>query len=380
MPITNNEVERWFIRRGVPHFIDDYAALTDIWTRAIPVLLVAYVAGGLNALKLFGWSWQRNVLVAFVVIAILALGWATTNILRKRPWFARPREIGPPELVAFVIGPIVPSLIFAQYRDAAEALAEGLAALAIVYLATSYGVIPLVRWAVGRSKAQIASLSRMVARALPLLLLFTTFLFINAEVWQVAGGLNGVAYIATVGIFFLLGSLFVLSQMPTLMKGLADFGDWAEITSLVVDTPAQPLRHPNTGPVPPMPLTTRQKVNIGLVSVFSQALQVTFVVLLLSGFFVLFGILAIPEATAASWTQLEDVNVLASLTVDGRTLVITEPLLRVSGFLGAFTGMYFTVVLSTDSTYRDEFAEDVAPQIRQALAVRVAYGYSRRQA
>jgi len=48
-------------------------------------------------------------------------------------------------------------------------------------------------------------------------------------------------------------------------------------------------------------------------------------------------------------------------------------LLRVAGFLGAFTGMYFTVVLSTDSTYRDEFAEDIGPELRQALAVRVLY-------
>ena len=56
--------------------------------------------------------------------------------------------------------------------------------------------------------------------------------------------------------------------------------------------------------------------------------------------------------------------------------MITEPLLRVAGFLGAFTGMYFTVVLSTDATYRDEFAEDVAPQIRQALAVRLAYRHT----
>ena len=380
MAITNNEVERWFIRRGVPHFIDDYAALTDIWTRAIPVLLVAYVAGGLNALKLVDWSWQRNLMAVLVVVAILALGWAATNILRNRPWFARPREIGPPELVAFVVGPVVPSLIFSQYRDAAEAFAEGLAALALVYLVTSYGVIPLVRWAARRSVAQLASLSRMVARALPFLLLFTTFLFINAEVWQVAGGLNGVAYIATVGIFFLLGSLFVLSQMPTLMRGLADFADWSEVTSLIADTPAAPLQHPTTGAVAPLPLSRRQKVNIGLVSVFSQALQVTLVAVLLSGFFVVFGILAIPETTTAAWTQLADVHVFASLRIDGRTLVITEPLLRVSGFLGAFTGMYFTVVLSTDSTYRDEFAEDVAPQIRQALAVRVAYGYSRRRA
>jgi hypothetical protein len=58
--------------------------------------------------------------------------------------------------------------------------------------------------------------------------------------------------------------------------------------------------------------------------------------------------------------------------------VITEELVRVSGFLGAFTGMYFTVVLSTDATYREEFAEDVAPQVRQAFAVRIAYLHARK--
>ena len=50
-----------------------------------------------------------------------------------------------------------------------------------------------------------------------------------------------------------------------------------------------------------------------------------------------------------------------------------EPLLRVAGFLGAFAGMYFTVVLSTDATYREEFAEDIGPDLHQALAMRVLY-------
>ena len=49
------------------------------------------------------------------------------------------------------------------------------------------------------------------------------------------------------------------------------------------------------------------------------------------------------------------------------------PLLRVAAFLGAFSAMYFTVLLSTDATYREEFADDVAPQLRQALAVRCVY-------
>jgi hypothetical protein len=91
----------------------------------------------------------------------------------------------------------------------------------------------------------------------------------------------------------------------------------------------------------------------------------------------LFGLLAIPEETTRAWTGLDDVHVLLSWNFGGRVIVVTESLLRVAGFLGAFTGMYFTVVLSTDATYREEFAEDVAPQIRQALAVRVAYLWHR---
>ena len=117
-------------------------------------------------------------------------------------------------------------------------------------------------------------------------------------------------------------------------------------------------------------------MNIALVSVFSQAILITFVAVILALFFALFGLLAIPEATTASWTQLDDVHVLAHLHLGGRTLVISEPLLRVAGFLGAFTGMYFTVVLGTDATYRGEFAKDAGPQIRQALAVRLAYRHT----
>ena len=62
--------------------------------------------------------------------------------------------------------------------------------------------------------AQLPLLLRVVVRALPLLLLFTTFLFINAEVWQVAGTLTGIVYVAVLAIFFALGAVFVLSADP----------------------------------------------------------------------------------------------------------------------------------------------------------------------
>ena len=377
MGARNGEIERWFIRRGVPHFIDDYAPTTDIWNRSLPMLVIAYVAGGLNALNLRDWTWQRNVLTALGVVVVLMAGWAATNLFRRRPAFHVPDIVGTPELALFLIGPTIPSLVFGQGGDAAQALIEGAVVLAIIYLATSYAVIALLGWALRRSVAQLSALASLVVRALPLLLLFTTFLFINAEVWQVAGTLTGLPYVATLSIFFLLGSVFVLSRVPAIMAGLATFDTWGEVRDAVADTPAEAIDVPVDGRPERLELSNRQKVNAGLVTVFSQAVQVTFVALLLTLFFVLFGFLAIPEVTVEAWTTLDQARVLADLTVSGRTLVITEPLLRVAGFLGAFTGMYFTVVLSTDATYGDEFADDVGPQIRQALGVRVAYLHHR---
>lgn len=366
-------VEKWFIDRGVPHFIDDYRARTDIWTRALPLLVIAYLVGGFQALDLHNWSAAKNAAAGALIIAVVVASWVITNVLLRRPWFDVPAKIGWAELIAFVIGPSIPSLIFGQYRDAAFAVITGIAVLAVIYLGTSYAVVPMVKWAFGRALSQLLLIASLIIRALPLLLLFATFLFISTEVWQVAGTLDGPAYWLTLGIFFALGTLFVLSRVPPLMKDLASFPSWSEVRELVVDTPGESLDVPATGAPDEEPLLIRQKLNVMLLMLFGQALQITLVALLLTGFFVLFGFLAISEAVTLSWTQLPDIHTYASLELGERTLIISEPLLRVSGFLGAFSGMYFTVVLATDAIYRDEFAEDVRPEVHRLFAVRAAY-------
>ena len=54
-------------------------------------------------------------------------------------------------------------------------------------------------------------------------------------------------------------------------------------------------------------------------------------------------------------------------------MVLTRELLHVSAFLAAFSGLYFTVVLLTDATYREEFLEEVLADVREAFAVRAVY-------
>ena len=109
--VEREEIERWFIKRGLPHFIDGYSAGTDIWTRSLPVLGVAYLAGGFNALDLANWSLRRNLGAAAVTLAVLIAGIAVANVLRGRPALSIPRAVGPGELALFVIGPSLPALL-----------------------------------------------------------------------------------------------------------------------------------------------------------------------------------------------------------------------------------------------------------------------------
>ncbi len=179
-------------------------------------------------------------------------------------------------------------------------------------------------------------------------------------------------------MFFVLGNVFLLSRLPALMRAQNAFSSWPEVVDLVDAAGVVPAvfihdvaGDPTAVPAPDRP-PMRQRFNIGLVAIFSQAIQITATALAMFGFFVLFGFLAIGADTIAGWTG-DAVHVLADVTVGDRQLVLTEPLLRVAGFLGAFAGMYFTVVLSTDATYREEFAEDIGPELRQVLAMRLLY-------
>ena len=374
--VQHKEIEGWFIGRGVPHFIVDYSARTDIWTRAIPLLILAYLAGGLNALNLADWSAGRNIVAGGVTIAVLVLGWAITNLVLRRPFWSIPTEVGRPELAAFVIGPVVPSAIFGQWGDAAQALIEGVVILGAIYLFAAFAVGQLIAWAIRASLKQVRMLGRLLVRALPQLLLFTVFLFINAEVWQVAGTLFGLPYFIGLVIFFILGAVFVLSGIPKMLDDLDDFSSSEEIARLIVDTPADGLPVPD---IHERPLGRGEKLDLILVSTFNQAVQVTFVAIVLTAFFVTFGFIAIPLDTQIGWMSADTTNVFFTLTISGRELVMTESLIRVAGFLGAFIGMYFTVVLSTDDKYKNDFAEDTAPEIHKSLAVRLVYRHAHAQ-
>jgi hypothetical protein len=365
-------VERWFVRRGLPHFIDDYSATTDVWTRSLPVLVVAYVALALNALDV-AWTWAQNLAALAGVLAILVATWMLANVVRGRPVAARPAEIGPVELAVFVLAPALACVVLgAQWLDALKSIGEGLVFLAVIYVVTSYGLIPMTLWAVGKIGVQLGTLVTLLARALPLLTIFVTFLFLTAEVWQTVGVLYGPAYWICLGGFLVVGTLFLLIRMPADIGDLSKFESWDKIEALAAGTPGTALPVPSGPPEEP-PLSRRQSANVVLVLLFSQGVQIVLVSAIVGGFCVAFGFLAVSRTTVASWTGVADPHVLFTADLGGRQLVMSEALVRVSGFLAVFAGLNFAIYLVTDATFRREFRDEIVGEVRQALAVRVLY-------
>jgi hypothetical protein len=363
--------EEWFIGRGLPHFISDYAASTDIWTRALPALTLLVLAevAVLAPNREFP-IWLDVLVIVAAFVAVLG-GWALVNRRRGRRPLQRPDDLGPVEIGAFVIGPaLVPLVVGGQVRQAIGVAVVNVVLLALIYVGTSYGVVAIMRWALRMVRRQIETLVSLIAKALPMIALLVTFLFLTNEVWQTAGALDGPPYWVVVALFPIVGILFIVARLPRDVGSLNDFSTTSpdEFAALVTDTPMTGV---DLESARVDRLHRGEWSNVGLVALFGQGVQILLVSVLIGAFFVVLGLLLVDEATTLDWARR--VDVIATLAVGDRNLVLTTELLRVAGFLTAFAGLNFTVYLLTDATYRDEFRNEVIADLRQAFAVRAAY-------
>lgn len=356
--------ERWFLHRGTPHLIADYRATTDVFTRALPALTLIFLVS-VSAAGNLDWGVLANVLAIGGGFLVLLGIWAGVNRLRGRPWGQRPDQIGSVELAIFVLAPAALQVLFGgQLRAAAGTVLLLLVILVVVYVVTSYGLLPMTKFALVETFAELGAVVGLVVRALPLLLLVNAFLFINAEMWQVADGLTGATLTGVFLLFVGLAAVFLIIRLPS------------EVDRVAAEEP-RPLLTERT-PAEGLPclvvdrLGRTERVNLLLVLLLSQVLQVAIVSVLIGGFFVVFGLIAVAPEVIAAWIGSTG-HVLTDFTVFGNDVVVTAELLTVAAFLSAFSGLYFTVQVVTDGTYREEFFDEVLDEIRTTLAVRSAY-------
>ncbi len=211
--------ERWFRSRGVPHFIDNYNAREDILTRAMPVLVLTLLLEALLFIQR-DFLWWVNVLIVVFILALMLGSWAALNFARGRRPLSLPERVGWIEVSVYLLLPgSLAAILDWNWRHFVE-LGVLNAGILGVTLVGRLGVV------VG-----------LFARALPLLMLVVTFLFINEEVWRVTSHLETALLGAVAGLFGLMGLLFLAARLPAEISNLEEFHSLQRIRELVRATP-----------------------------------------------------------------------------------------------------------------------------------------------
>ncbi len=243
--------------------------------------------------------------------------------------------------------------------------------LGIAYVVTSYGLVPALRVGFSQAVRQLRTVTQLVARGLPLLLLITAFVFLNAEMWQVAHDFPPAYFAITVACMLLFAFAFLALRVPKEVEQLARFSSWDECHRIAARTDAPVGEHRPTVPSPGDPQLSRlESINVGVLLTISQAVQTLLVGVTAGAFYVGFGLLAVRRDTVTQWTTATELDPIATLGFVGDEVVLTWEHLAVSGFIAAFSVLQFAVASVTDQTYRDEFYDDVAADVRDVLAVR----------
>jgi hypothetical protein len=323
---TPSSTEAWFLAHGLPYFVaEERAAVREGLRRrrllpvAAVVLAVAAAAGGL-------------------------LGWLS------------------------------------ETYTAAPALWLSLTGLGVLwYAATALRARPIVGFALSSTLGSVRYLVPMASRALPLLLVFVTFLFVNAEAWQMTSYLPFGLLWVTVLLMFGLAVLFLLVRLPEEVDRVDDQVDDAFVLRACAGTPLEEASRrvaddPALDPQRHAQVTGYERWNLILVLLVIQTVQVVLLSVTVFAFFMLFGTLVMQERTQLAWSGLEAVQALPWLPS------VTVSLTKVSLFLASFSGFYFTVAAVTDDTYRAQFFSVVESQLERAVGMRVVYLATRTRA
>jgi hypothetical protein len=233
------------------------------------------------------------------------------------------------------------------------------------YAVVELRVWPILRWTMRRTLGSLRLLFPLVTRALPLLLLFITFLFINAEVWQVASEMDGALLWVVVLLFSALAVVFLLVRLPEEVDQVSHDSSDEHLRERVRGTPvADAVEGIEQSEVERKPVRGLQRANLLLVLLVAQATQVLVLSLAVFAFFILFGRIVMTEGVIESWTG----DPPTRLGLFGYL-----ELYQVSVFLAAFSGLYFTVYAVTDQLYREQFFTNVSDELERAVSVRAVY-------
>jgi len=371
--------ETWFVRRGLPYFIEDRKATDDVFTRALPLLLGFFVINLMVVLSLH-LTLVYRVGGAALGIVLIALVYMLRNMIKGEKLVGLPSRIGWFEIAGFVvIPPIVAYVARHKIKDALIDLGTTVVEMLLIYLVAS-ALVPLARWALRRTFQELGEVFNLAARALPLLFLFNSFLFISRDVWEFSAEMSKARVWGVVGLFAAFTVLFLFYRLPDEVRRVAAHDDRSTVIEACQHTPMETVA--SSGKIllheGELPLTRAQRLNVLLVLFIGQILQVLLLGVLVFVFFVGFGKAALTPDVINSWTgKPHDTYIPATFfgyRIDAYTHIsIDNRLWQVSLFLAAVSAFFFSISSMTDEAYKAQFYERMNKELETAIQVRRVY-------
>jgi len=244
------------------------------------------------------------------------------------------------------------------------------------YALTAMRFRPILTWAVGRTFGSLPRLLPMALRALPLLLLFITFLFINAEVWEMSANLDAGALWLVTLLFGGSAVAFLLVRLPEEVDRIDDDVDAEFLLRTCARTPLETAcaelvegarDGKSTDPAEFAHVSGYERWNLVLALLVIQATQVLLIAFAVFAFFLVFGAIVMTDGVQMGWTGQESLHNLSWLPN------VSGELVKVALFLSAFSSLYVTVSTVTDEIYREQFFGTVLREIERAVGMRAVY-------
>ncbi|HEV2635468.1 MAG TPA: hypothetical protein VGX23_10005 [Actinocrinis sp.] len=368
------ETETWFVRRGLPYFIEDYKATDDVFTKALPLLIVCFIVNLMIVLSLHLTVVER-IGGAALGTALILLAYLVRNLVGGRKMLSAPNRIGWVEVTGFVLIP--PIVDYATRRRVGVTVADlclNVGVVLAIYVFAS-ALLPLGRWALQRTFQELGETFDLAARALPLLFLFNSFLFISKDVWEFAANMGVHRLLLVVALFGLCTVLFLLYRLPEEVGKVAAHDDRTSIASACLNTPMDGVYdrivlHEGT-----LPLTRAQRTNILMILFVGQILQVGLLTVLVWVFFIGFGAVTLTSDRINDWVGKDNPRIIEVMghPLAYHGLVIDVRLVAVAVFLAAVSGFFFAVSSLTDEAYKDQFFARMHGELETAIQVRRVY-------
>jgi hypothetical protein len=364
--------EHWFLAHGLPAVVRRRALLRRVWSRSAPAL-AAFAVVAANSILVVSLTGAHTIDIAgrptvaekfvlallVLVVPVAALvGWLVSRI---GPWLRR-RIAATVSLVVIVLGGIFGGPVSGVF---ANLLWFGVV-VGVILALTATGVGSILGWAARDTATNLALISGMFVRALPVVLL-TLLVFFNTYVWLMAAIVSRERLWLALGFLFLIAAAFLVSSTLERVRPILDDPD---------PQPADQQRLSGT-PFEHMPdepgtdeLSHPERANVVFVVTSSQVGQVLTIALATGAIFFVLGLIVVSPELLDSWTRgagRTDGHFL------GMILPVPNALIQTTMMLTAITFMYLSAKAVTDKEYRSQFVDPLLDDVRLTLVARDRY-------